>query len=80
MNNDRVKINLNSVEDIKKFIKVVTNFEEDIDIISGRFVIDAKSIMGVFALDLSKPVEAQIITEDPKAIDKFTDAMKDFQV
>ena len=50
-------------------------FNYDIDLVSGRYAVDAKSIMGIFSLDLSKPIKLQAHTEDPealiKAIDKF---------
>jgi phosphotransferase system HPr-like phosphotransfer protein len=50
-------------------------FNYDIDLVSGRYAVDAKSIMGIFSLDLSKPIKLQAHTEDPealvKAISKF---------
>ena len=50
-----VTVNLNSIEKVKSFVKDLNKFENDFDLVSGRFAIDAKSIMGIFALDLSKP-------------------------
>lgn len=52
-----MKINLNSVNDIKDFVNIVNRFDNNIDVSSKRAVVDAKSIMGLFSLDLSKPVE-----------------------
>lgn len=51
-----VQVKLNEIERVKDFVSTVAKYPFDIDIKSGRFTIDAKSIMGIFALDLSKPV------------------------
>jgi phosphotransferase system HPr-like phosphotransfer protein len=80
MSNNRVLINLNNIDDIKKFSKIVTNFNEDIDILSGRFVVDAKSIMGIFALDLSKPVEVEILTDSEEVFNKFKESISEFSL
>ena len=55
-----VTVNLNSIEKVKSFVKDLNKFENDFDLVSGRFAIDAKSIMGIFALDLSKPLQLNI--------------------
>lgn len=55
-----VQISLNSIDKVKSFVNVITKFEFDFDLISGRYVIDAKSIMGIFSLDLSKPIDLAI--------------------
>ena len=55
-----VKITLNSIDKVKAFVNEVTKFDSDFDLVSGRYVIDAKSIMGIFSLDLSKPIELNI--------------------
>ena len=52
-----MKINFNSVKDIQEFVTIVSRFPDDIDVSSSRSIVDAKSIMGLFSLDLSKPVE-----------------------
>ena len=49
-----VKISLNSIDKVKSFVNEVTKYDYDFDLVSGRYVIDAKSIMGIFSLDLSK--------------------------
>ena len=58
-----VKISLNSIDKVKSFVNDLTKFDTDFDLISGRYVIDAKSIMGIFSLDLSKPIDLQIHAE-----------------
>ena len=55
-----VKICLNSIEKVKSFVNDITRFDVDFDLVSGRYVIDAKSIMGIFSLDLSKPIDLNI--------------------
>jgi phosphotransferase system HPr-like phosphotransfer protein len=55
-----VKISLNSIDKVKSFVNEITKFDSDFDLVSGRYVIDAKSIMGIFSLDLSKPIDLNI--------------------
>lgn len=59
-----VKISLNSIDKVKAFVNDVTKFNTDFDLVSGRYVIDAKSIMGIFSLDLSKPIDLNIHADD----------------
>ena len=58
-----VKISLNSIDKVKAFVNDITKFDVDFDLVSGRQVIDAKSIMGIFSLDLSKPIDLNIHAE-----------------
>ena len=58
-----VKISLNSIDKVKSFVNDISKFDFDFDLVSGRYVIDAKSIMGIFSLDLSKPIELNIHSE-----------------
>ena len=59
-----VKISLNSIVKVKSFVNDLTKFDTDFDLVSGRYVIDAKSIMGIFSLDLSKPIDLNIHAEN----------------
>ena len=59
-----VKICLNSIEKVKSFVNDITRFDVDFDLVSGRYVIDAKSIMGIFSMDLSKPIDLNIHAEE----------------
>ena len=74
-----VRIFLGSIERVKNFVNEVSHLECDVDIVSGRYVIDAKSIMGIFSTDLSKPVNVRIHgegTELEKALqimEKYTE-------
>ncbi len=58
-----VQIMLNSIDKVKNFVNDITRFDSDFDLVSGRYVIDAKSIMGIFSLDLSKPINLSIHNE-----------------
>ncbi|MEE3481061.1 MAG: HPr family phosphocarrier protein [Lachnospiraceae bacterium] len=64
----KVSISLNSIDKVKSFVNTITKFDSDFDLISGRYVIDAKSIMGIFSLDLSQPIELTIHADDDAAI------------
>ena len=55
-----VQISLNSIDKVKSFVNDITKFDYDFDLVSGRYVIDAKSIMGIFSLDLSKSIDLNI--------------------
>lgn len=57
-------IQLNSINDVKLFVNTVSSYSCDIDLTSGRYVVDAKSIMGIFSLDLSKPIKVEIFSDD----------------
>lgn len=59
-----VKICLNSIDKVKAFVNDITKFDSDFDLVSGRYVIDAKSIMGIFSLDLSKDIDLNVHAED----------------
>ena len=62
-----VKIFLGTIERVKDFVNEVSHLECDVDIVSGRYVIDAKSIMGIFSTDLSKPVNVRIHAQEAEA-------------
>ena len=55
-----VRISLNSIDKVKSFVNDLAKFDVDFDLVSGRYIIDAKSIMGIFSLDLSKPIDLNI--------------------
>lgn len=68
---------LQSINDVKEFVSIVMKYDFDIDLVSGRYAIDAKSIMGIFSLDLSKPIQLNAHTDDA---DKFLDEIEKFIV
>ncbi len=55
---------INSINEIKDFVNIVSKYDFDIDLISGRYVVDAKSMMGIFSLDLSKPIQVKVFADD----------------
>lgn len=68
-----VEILLSSINDIKAFVNIVNRYDFDVDLTSGRYVVDAKSIMGIFSLDLSKPIKVDIHSD---SADAFIDEIK----
>lgn len=61
------KISLAAINDVKNFVNIVMKYDFDVDLVSGRYAVDAKSIMGIFSLDLSKPIELKAHTDEPGA-------------
>ena len=59
-----IEVVLGSINDVKDFVNAVTKYPYDVDLASGRYVVDAKSIMGIFSLDLSKPIKVEIHSDD----------------
>ena len=74
-----VQISLNSIDKVKSFVNAITQYEFDFDLISGRYVIDAKSIMGIFSLDLSKSIDLNIHATDG-ALDDILTVLKPYLV
>ncbi len=71
-----VQISLNSIDKVKSFVNDITKFDYDFDLVSGRYVIDAKSIMGIFSLDLSKPIDLNVHADDN--IEKVLEVLKPY--
>ena len=69
-------ISLSTVSNIKDFVETVSLCDYEIDLVSGRYTVDAKSIMGIFSLDLSKPIELVAHTDCAdelfKKLEKFS--------
>ena len=57
-------VSLSSIEDVRKFVNAASRCACEVDVLSGRYVVDAKSIMGLFSLDLSKPVRVEVHGSD----------------
>ena len=73
-----VTINLGSIDKVKSFVYDITKFDSDFDLVSGRYVIDAKSIMGIFSLDLSKPINLNIHGDEDNA--EIMEVIKKYEV
>lgn len=67
----KVKVLLNQINAIKEFVNIMIDIKNETIIRSGKFVVDAKSIMGIFSLDLTKPVELEIVDCDDDNILKL---------
>ena len=73
-----VRISLNSIDKVKSFVNDLSQFNVDFDLVSGRYVIDAKSIMGIFSLDLSKPIDLNIHADNNA--DEILEKLKPYTV
>lgn len=73
-----VEVLLNGIDKVKTFNNIVCGYDCDFDLVSGRYVIDAKSIMGTFSLDLSKIIELRIHTEDSNLIADIENKLEAF--
>lgn len=71
-----VHISLNSIDKVKSFVNDLAKFDADFDLVSGRYIIDAKSIMGIFSLDLSKPIDLNIHDDD--GVDEILSALEPY--
>ena len=74
----KTTIMLATINDVKNFVSEVSLCDYDVDLLSGRYAVDAKSIMGIFSLDLSKPIDLNIHAED--GIDEVLAALKPYTV
>lgn len=73
-----VKISLNSIDRVKSFVNDINRYDCDFDLVSGRYIIDAKSIMGIFSLDLSKPITLNIHAD--KNVDEIMQALTPYVI
>ena len=70
-------IKLETINDVKRFVNTVSKYDFEVDLVSGRYAVDAKSIMGIFSLDLSKEIEMDIHGEG-EAVDKYLAEISDY--
>ena len=70
-------VKLNSIDDVKEFCALTNACKFDIDLLSGRYAVDAKSIMGIFSLDLTKSLKV-VIHADAETAEDFLDEAKKF--
>lgn len=74
-----VQISLKSINDVKQFVQTLTMFDGEFELISGKYIVDAKSILGLFSVDLSKPVTLRIEVTDSK-LDDILNAISKYRV
>ncbi|MBP5607950.1 MAG: HPr family phosphocarrier protein [Lachnospiraceae bacterium] len=72
------QILIDSIDKVKAFVNEIARFDCDFDLISGRYVIDAKSIMGIFSLDISKPIELDIHVNDESEAAEIMKALQPY--
>ena len=72
-----IEISLSSISDIRDFVSITFKYDFEMDISSDRYVVDAKSLMGIISLDLSKPVTLKVYSED---CEEFLKELKRFMV
>lgn len=77
---NKYTITLNTIERARRFVDDVSKFKSDIDIISGRYICDAKSIMGIFSFDISKPTDIVIHSDDQDELIRFEEVIKKYEV
>ena len=75
-----VHISLNSIDKVKAFVNEITKFDNDFDLVSGRYVIDAKSIMGLLSLGIPKEIFIVIHTNNKDVISKFEEDISKWKV
>lgn len=73
-----VKVQFRGLNSVKTFVNILAHYENDFDIISERYVIDAKSIMGLFSIDLTQPVDLKIYCEDDETMNKILKDLDEF--
>lgn len=71
-----IYITLNSIEKVKQFVNTINTYNSEFDLSSGRYIIDAKSIMGIFSLDLSSPLRLDIYNDE--CVESIKTALKEF--
>ena len=73
------KIKLALAEDIKKFVNEARTFTSDINVRSGNYVVDGKSIRGLFSINTSNPIEIELVSSDLEEIEKFNVMISKFK-
>ena len=71
-------VSLGTIESVKNFVTKITQFDEDFELIQGKYVVDAKSVLGIFSIDLSKPVLLRINAEGER-LEQIKKAVKEFE-
>ena len=74
------EIKLDTIDKVKKFTSIIDTFENEIDLISNRYIVDAKSIMGIFSLDLTNSLKVIIHDANAKDRERLEEVMEEFRV
>ncbi len=73
-----IKVQFRGLDSVKNFVNILSQFACDFDIVDKRYVIDAKSIMGLFSLDLTHPLDLKIYSEDEAVVKSVIESLDDF--
>lgn len=74
----KMRIKLGSIADVKEFVALTNSYSFESDLVSGRYAVDAKSIMGIFSLDLAKPLDF-VVHDDSAKADELLDTVTKFR-
>lgn len=72
-------VTLNTIEKVNRFVKIANEFDCDIDVVSDRYVLNAKSILGILSLNLLKPIKIIIHSDNEKMVERFNEIMEEFK-
>ena len=72
-------INLNNIERVKNFVNQIMNIESDVDLIYGRYTLDAKSIMAIFSINLNNKLKLVLHSDDEDKIIKFNEIAEEYK-
>lgn len=75
-----MKVKLTTIDDVKTFCNLACQLESDVFLKSNRYIVDGKSLMGVFSLSLDKPIEMEIVSRNDREVDSFVSHLKDLGV
>lgn len=75
-----VVVSIDSIDKVKRFVNAVSKFPVDFDLRSERYIVDAKSIMGILSMNLSKPIELSIHSDSDKEIKSILAALGEFVI
>lgn len=75
-----LKVKFSTIDHVKKFVNAIQSVDADIDLVHNRYVIDAKSIMGIFSMDLSRPLDLVIHSEDKELTDSLSEIFSELGV
>lgn len=75
-----MKIKIDAFDKVAQFVRTTTNFESDILVKSGRYVVDAKSLMGIYSLDLSKELELEVVEKSEGESERFVNKLRELKI
>jgi phosphotransferase system HPr-like phosphotransfer protein len=77
--NKEITIRINTIEKIKRLSNITVQFDSEIEVLSGRYIVDGKSIMALFSVDILEPMIARIISDNEEEIKSFNRVMEEFK-